>query len=60
MRTKAEEYRESAASCDELASQQTERPKRKRYERMAEAWRALADEQDWLDGNHSSGEKPKL
>jgi hypothetical protein len=57
MKTKAEEYREHAANCDELASQQTELPKRKRYERMAEAWRALADEQDWLDGDQSHGQK---
>ena len=57
MKAKAEEYRERAADCDEIASQQTERHKRKRYERMAEAWRALADEQDWLDGNQLYEEK---
>lgn len=51
VRSKAEEYRINAANCEELASQQTERSKRKRYERMAEAWKALASEQDWLDGN---------
>ena len=51
MKTKAEEYRENAANCSELASRHTGKPKRRRYERMADAWLALADEQDWLDGN---------
>jgi hypothetical protein len=50
MKTKAEEYRENAANCAELEAQATERHKRKRYERMKEAWLALAEEADWLDG----------
>ncbi len=57
MQSKAAEYRENAANGVELAAQQTEQPKRKGYERMAEAWRALADEQDWLDGNQLHGGK---
>jgi transposase len=28
-------------------------PTRQRYKRMEAAWRALADEQDWLDGEPS-------
>jgi len=60
MKTKAEEYRENAANCAEPEAEATERHKRKRYERMKDAWLALAEEADWLDGNHSSDEKPKL
>jgi hypothetical protein len=50
MKTKAEEYRENAANCAELEAEATERHKRKRYQRMKEAWLALAEEADWLDG----------
>jgi hypothetical protein len=50
MKTKAEEYQESAANCAELEAKATERPKRKRYQRMKEAWLALAEEESWLDG----------
>jgi hypothetical protein len=30
-------------------------PTRSRYKRMEAAWRALAEEQDWLDREASSG-----
>lgn len=50
MLSKAAEYRENAAICAELEAQATERPKRKRYQRMKEAWLALAEEAEWLDG----------
>ena len=32
-------------------------PTRQRYRRMEAAWRALADEQDWLDGEASPDRK---
>jgi hypothetical protein len=57
MKTKAEEYRENAANCAELEAEMTERHKRKRYQRMKEAWLALAEEADWLDGNQLSDKK---
>jgi hypothetical protein len=43
-------FRENAENCMRLAEAAPDDPGFKRYTRMAEAWRALADEQDWLDG----------
>lgn len=43
-------YRENADNCRRLAEDATHEPQRKRYLRMTDAWQALADEQDWLDG----------
>ena len=34
----------------QLAERATGQPAHNRYSRMADAWSALADEQDWLDG----------
>jgi hypothetical protein len=33
-----------------MAEQATDEPTRNRYKRMEAGWRALADEQDWLEG----------
>ena len=46
----ADTFRKNALNCDRLAEEAQGEPSRKRYERMAIAWRALAEEQDWLDG----------
>lgn len=45
-------YRENADNCAVLAEGEPSRdtPAYKRYRRMEEAWRSLAEEQDWLDG----------
>jgi hypothetical protein len=43
-------FRENAENCLHLAERSEGQPAFKRYLRMAEAWSALADEQDWLDG----------
>jgi hypothetical protein len=45
--------RENAENCLQLAEQAEGRPAFKRYMRMAQAWVALANEQDWLDGEVS-------
>ena len=39
-----------AKHCAQLAQCATHMPTRSRYKRMEAAWRALAEEQDWLDG----------
>jgi hypothetical protein len=39
-----------AKLCAKLAQGTTHMPTRSRYKRMEAAWRALAEEQDWLDG----------
>ena len=49
----SEHYLENAINCAQLAEQATDEPSYKRYKRMEAAWRALADEQDWLDGEVS-------
>lgn len=43
-------FRENAENCAQLAEAATDETEAKRYRRMAEAWLALANEQDWLDG----------
>lgn len=43
-------YRQNAENCMQLAEAAKGKPSHNRYKRMEAAWRALADEQDWLDG----------
>ncbi len=50
MLTKSEEYRENSRNCGELADEAKDFPSKNRYRRMQDAWLALAEEQDWLDG----------
>ena len=50
MLSKSEEYRENARNCAELAAEAKDLPSKNRYKRMQDAWLALAEEQDWLDG----------
>jgi hypothetical protein len=45
--------REHAENCLELAEGAKGSPAARRYARMAQAWTALAHEQDWLDGEIS-------
>ena len=42
--------RENADNCLQLAERAEGGPAHRRYVRMARGWTALADEQDWLDG----------
>jgi hypothetical protein len=49
----SEIFRENAENCAHLAESATSEPACLRYRRMEAAWRALADEQDWLDGEVS-------
>ena len=46
-------FRENAENCAQLAEAATSEPAFQRYKRMEASWRALADEQDWLDGEVS-------
>jgi len=46
-------FRENADNCLQLAERAEGSPAFKRYQRMARAWTALAQEQDWLDGEVS-------
>ena len=49
----SEIFRENAENCAHLAESARSDPAFHRYKRMEAAWRALADEQDWLDGEVS-------
>ena len=53
----SEIYRQNAENCGYLAEDASNEPTRQRYRRMEAAWRALADEQDWLDGEASPDRK---
>jgi hypothetical protein len=48
----SEIFRENAENCAQLAAAEPveDGPAYKRYKRMEAAWRALAEEQEWLDG----------
>ncbi len=46
-------FRENAQNCAHLAEMAKDEPTHQRYKRMEAAWLALADEQDWLDGEKS-------
>jgi hypothetical protein len=41
---------ENATACARLAERATDRATQDHFKRAERAWRALADEQDWLDG----------
>ncbi|MBA2399268.1 MAG: hypothetical protein H0V72_11295 [Bradyrhizobium sp.] len=47
-------YRQNADNCLELAEAASTDPERQRFRRMEVSWRALAAEQDWLDGQIES------
>ena len=46
----SQQFLENADNCAQLAERAADEPTRHRYQRMEAAWRALAKEQDWLDG----------
>jgi hypothetical protein len=46
----SQDFIENADNCAQLAERATNEPTHNRYKRMEAAWRALAKEQDWLDG----------
>jgi hypothetical protein len=43
-------YLVNAENCAQMAEAAPDQPTRNRYKRMEESWRALAAEQDWLNG----------
>jgi hypothetical protein len=49
----SQHFLENAENCAQLAERAADDPSYKRYKRMEAAWRALAEEQDWLDGEVS-------
>jgi hypothetical protein len=55
----SDRLRENAENCFQLAARKTDEPSVKRYQRMANAWLALAHQQDWLDGEVSPHDATK-
>ena len=49
----SQHFMENAENCAQLAERASDEPTHRRYKRMEAAWRALAEEQDWLDGEVS-------
>ena len=46
----SQHFLKNAENCAQLAERAPDEPAHNRYKRMEAAWRALAVEQDWLDG----------
>jgi hypothetical protein len=46
-------FRENVQNCADKAEAAKDEPAHKRFKRMEAAWLALAQEQDWLDGEKS-------
>ena len=46
----SKQFLDNAENCAQLAERAIDGPTHNRYKRMEAAWRALAEEQDWLDG----------
>jgi hypothetical protein len=54
----AETMRQNSEGCLVLAENAANEPARRRFLRMAEAWKTLADNKDWLDGCVSGDHAP--
>ncbi|MCA1394785.1 MULTISPECIES: hypothetical protein [Bradyrhizobium] len=52
----SQHFRDNAENCAQLAERADDGPTYNRFKRMEAAWRALAKEQDWLDGETSPSE----
>jgi hypothetical protein len=50
----SDHFLENAENCAQLAERAPNEAAFRRYKRMEAAWRALALEQDWLDGETDS------
>jgi hypothetical protein len=50
---KSEDFLRNAENCARAAESATDTATLNRFKRMEAAWRALAEEQDWLDGEVS-------
>jgi hypothetical protein len=47
---RSQQFLENAATCARLAERATDAATQDQFRRAELAWRALAHEQDWLDG----------
>ena len=51
---KSEQYLEYAADCLRQVGTALDEPQQNRYRRMADAWQALAEEEQWLESRQES------
>jgi hypothetical protein len=54
---KSQELMKIAENCVELAQATDSKPQKKRFERMAEGWKNVAEAQARLDGKEGPGPK---
>jgi hypothetical protein len=54
----SQHFLENAENCAQLAGRAADEPTYNRYKCMDAAWRALAVEQDWLNGEIFQNAKP--
>jgi hypothetical protein len=57
---KAQELRKNAESCVELAKAAPSEPAKKRFQRLADGWKVVADNQEWLDGQRNERAKKDI
>jgi hypothetical protein len=53
-------FRENAQNCADKAESAKDKPSFNRFKRMEAAWLALAEEQEWLDGEKSPVDRSSL
>lgn len=53
---RSEQYRQYAEDSLRLASTALDEPQQNRYRRMADAWRSLAEEEEWLESRREMSE----
>ncbi len=51
---------DNAVACAKLAARTMDQEERNRFRRIEAAWRSLAREQDWLDGQITPIDAPRL
>jgi hypothetical protein len=54
---KAQELRKNSENCAELAKTAASDPAKKRFQRMADGWKVVAENQEWLDGQRGENSK---
>jgi hypothetical protein len=54
MMKKSEQYLEYAEDCLRQAGTALDEPQQDRYRRMADSWRALAEDEQWLESRQEA------
>ena len=54
---KVQELRKNSENCAELAIIAATEPAKKRFLRMADGWKVVAESQEWLDGQRDDNSR---